>query len=516
MAPQSSPSSLATDQHAKRSASVALTPVTNVLDFLNSVPPHLAAILVNLSPYISRIRFFAQVSSWKSSSWYESWLALALWWALCLSLDVVLRYLVPIIMLSILYSHRKESHYKQSQPPVSPPLVTEQAIQATINDLDTIKSLLPRFSPTPHYPFYTLLRTTTILYIPYLFLTRHISLRTIIAILGSIFLTWRAPWATVLRSTIWSSAWFRWSTYYVWSKITGIPLAPSAFSQHPTSVAPSPTNSLRFLFTVYENQRWWVGLDWIAALLPGERPSWCSTNQQAVSPPNAFTLPDETVIYLPNPTGKGRVKRTARWRWEEPEWRVMVRKEGNNGQVSRVEKPLPSVKEDGTAANGTGSSLSANVASNASKLMKSASKINDSGSTTSLLSNASDGTTESESHSHDDGDRDEQEPCTDVDGWVYGDNKWEGQGPKGGMGKYTRYRRWTRVAVVEETVEEVGEGDLGIQRHRVFTAPETSPPLSFYHHEEDKVPLPQTKPMERGNSPLRQRLKALTAKSGTT
>ena len=29
----------------------------------------------------------------------------------------------------------------------------------------------------------------------------------------------------------------------------------------------------RFAFTVYENKRWWVGLDWTAALFHGERPS---------------------------------------------------------------------------------------------------------------------------------------------------------------------------------------------------------------------------------------------------
>jgi Integral peroxisomal membrane peroxin len=29
-----------------------------------------------------------------------------------------------------------------------------------------------------------------------------------------------------------------------------------------------------YQFSIYENQRWWVGLDWTAALLPQERPSW--------------------------------------------------------------------------------------------------------------------------------------------------------------------------------------------------------------------------------------------------
>lgn len=30
-----------------------------------------------------------------------------------------------------------------------------------------------------------------------------------------------------------------------------------------------------FRFEIYENQRWWMGLDWTHALLPGERPTWC-------------------------------------------------------------------------------------------------------------------------------------------------------------------------------------------------------------------------------------------------
>ena len=56
---------------------------------------------------------------------------------------------------------------------------------------------------------------------------------------------------------------------------------------------------------------------------------------------------------------------------------------------------------------------------------------------------------------------------TDADGWIYGDNKWEAASAKGGMGKYTRYRRWTRIAVLEETVEVVGPGELGIVRDAV-------------------------------------------------
>ncbi|KAG8765130.1 hypothetical protein FRC15_007214, partial [Serendipita sp. 397] len=46
---------------------------------------------------------------------------------------------------------------------------------------------------------------------------------------------------------------------------------------------------------------------------------------------------------------------------------------------------------------------------------------------------------------------------TDQDGWIYGDNKWENTSAKGGIGKFTRFRRWCRVAILEEEEESVDE-----------------------------------------------------------
>jgi hypothetical protein len=37
--------------------------------------------------------------------------------------------------------------------------------------------------------------------------------------------------------------------------------------------------------------------------------------------------------------------------------------------------------------------------------------------------------------------------------------------------QYTRYRRWTRIAVLTETVEEVGPGPLGVERPDPPSAP---------------------------------------------
>ncbi|KAG7090840.1 hypothetical protein E1B28_009922 [Marasmius oreades] len=238
-------------------------------------------------------------------------------------------------------------------------------------------------------------------------------------------------------------------------------------------------NNLRFLFTIYENQRWWMGLDFSAALLPSERPSWSTQSQQPVAPPNLFTLPEDSVVYLHDQQGR-RVKRTANWRWEEPEWTVVVRRE--DGVLSRVERPLPSTKEETTS---TG------------LLMKKMKEMNSNNSSTTASSGKGDN---NDGEAVDDGEDEgeDEDLVTDPDGWIYGDNKWEKKSSKGGMGKYTRYRRWTRIAMVVEHVDVVVDGETGIERARsdMVSKPEESRGATT----------------SEGMSPLRQRLKSALAK----
>ena len=52
-------------------------------DFLNSVPPPLAIVLVRLAPLIALLRQTAETLSWKSSP-YDSWLVVGAWWFICL------------------------------------------------------------------------------------------------------------------------------------------------------------------------------------------------------------------------------------------------------------------------------------------------------------------------------------------------------------------------------------------------------------------------------------------------
>jgi hypothetical protein len=326
------------------------------------------------------------------------------------------RSFLPFVIFGILVVVQRRQQKQSLRIPT-----TEHTLQTIITDLTTIQSLLPSF-PTPSIHIPQSLRAVTILYVPYLVLSYFVSFRVIFAIFGTVFLTWRAPWAIVLRTALWRSAWFRWSVYKLWSALTGNPLPPPIMSFQPLANSSNPVQSLRFLFTIYENQRWWMALDWTAALLPGERPSWCSASQHPLSPPNAFTLPENTTVYLSDEKG-GRIKRTATWRWEEPEWRIIVRKEGSG--LSRVERPLPNVKEESP---------------NSSRLLKAAGRLRESsigGSIDSTIgsSKSVSGNSDIDHTSEDSKENEDEEPLTDADGWVYGDNKWEALSDRGGMGK---------------------------------------------------------------------------------
>lgn len=191
-----------------------------------------------------------------------------------------------------------------------------------------------------------------------------------------------------------------------------------------------------------------MGLDWTAALLPGERPSWCGLSHQPVPPPSAFTLPPPTSVFLATSNGT-RVRRTATWRWEDSEWGLLINKDGSG--MKRVERKPPSVDEEGGAK----------IATKAASLLKERSASIGSTSEVAAGKDVPDSGTGVSSGEGTEQDLGEELP-TDADGWIFGDNKWEGASAKGAMGKYTRYRRWTRIAVLKESVEKVGPGGLGV------------------------------------------------------
>jgi hypothetical protein len=278
--------------------------------------------------------------------------------------------------------------------------MTEVSVQTSVGDLATLLVLLPSSPTLPAFlssstlPSAALFRACALASIPYLILTYFVPVRVLVGLLGTIILTYRAPFAQLLRAALWRSAFVRWVVYRSWAELTGIPITypipiPPVDPVTTQRVNATITERVQFAFMVYENQRWWMGLDWTAALLPGERPSWCSASQAPLPPPAAFALPAPTTAFLSvDGPPDAREQRTATWTWAEPEWRVVVRRDGDS--------PADAVE-------------------------------------------GAENTTEE----------------TDADGWVYADNKWESHSGKGGLGKVCSRLRFLSSLLVSSPLTPV-------------------------------------------------------------
>ncbi|QRV84742.1 integral peroxisomal membrane peroxin protein [Ceratobasidium sp. AG-Ba] len=442
-----------------------------LIDFVSHVPAPVTRLLVEQAGTIRALRRAAEIASWKSPKVSESWILLAVWW-----------FLVPLFVISpALWRHLTSQTWwpwKETSKPLEPVSASDATVAATISDITALRLLLPPFlftsTPVPSrspileairithstLPLKSLLRATAILYIPYLLATWLIPLPVLFGLVGTIMLTIRAPWICVVRSQVAENGWARWIWRRVWAFLTGLPVVipGSTFTlqrrEEKPSVAPKgkksvaqelKPNRLRFRFDILENQRWWVGIDWSSALLPNERQSWCSPppHLAPLSPPITFTLPPPT-SHIDKTL---KIRRKAFWRWEDPEWTVLV-KQSHDSHHSRLSVPLPDVSSDseGRLAKGlkrVGESLPESV--NGS--VASGRRLSDSGDDESHEAPLSPSVLLND-------------PLTDPDGWVYADNKWEGPSPKGGIGKYTRYRIWSRSAVLIEEIEDLDDAEL--------------------------------------------------------
>ncbi|EOR01170.1 hypothetical protein E3P77_00786 [Wallemia ichthyophaga] len=209
----------------------------------------------------------------------------------------------------------------------------------------------------------------------------------------------------------------------------------------------SKSKDTMFRFEIYENQRWWMGLDWTHALLPGERPTWSDSNLDPVLPPNTFNLPQDTstndkIVYT--------------WSWLDESW--MVTTPGQNKPVKIL--PLPNIpSEDDDKGDNSTHSFSVDRSGAEKALKQGLAKFN---------RHSAQAPTETKQKSVDKdpptrssidaiaGSNQEMGTADGVDqnGWSYGDNQWERWSSKNGMGCYTRRRKWIRTAVLKQVLVE--------------------------------------------------------------
>ncbi|KAG8741450.1 hypothetical protein FRC10_002854 [Ceratobasidium sp. 414] len=472
-----------------------------LIDFVSHVPAPVTRLLVEQAGTIKTLRRVAEIASWKSPKVSESWILLAVW------------FLVPLFAIApALWRYIKGQPWwpwREANPPHEPIAASDVTVAATISDITSLRLLVPLFFPVPAplhsrspildalrlsqntLPLKSLLRATAILYIPYLLTTYLVPLPIVFGLVGTVVLTIRAPWICIIRSHVSENGWTCWIWRRVWAFLTGqpvvVPGSTFTLQEKPVNAGGSGKSGLkagkksastleparlRFRFDILENQRWWVGIDWSSALLPNERTSWCSPapHLAPLSPPTTFALP-------PSSTHIDRtlkIRRRAFWRWDDPEWTVLV-KTSYEGHHSRVHLPLPDVSSDSEGRLAKGLKLvGENLPESATNSVRRRSLENGGDDDLNEVPSSSSALL--------------KDPLTDPDGWVYADNKWEAPSPKGGLGKYTRYRVWSRCAILIEDIEDLDDDELANAVETPKSPAEIiSPVASATHHKGHKT-----------------------------
>ncbi|TNY20908.1 integral peroxisomal membrane peroxin-domain-containing protein [Rhodotorula diobovata] len=488
-------------------------------DLLLATPPTLLKLFALSAPVIHVGATFVQLVTWTHPSFFGSLLVLLSWWALCLFGYWVALYglnaaVLVLILHKYLASARKGKgastsslRHRQRNVTLSPAAYTQLinsahvlAEHVQVFRTEVVHPLSQHFSLTPlrpstPAPAYDTAWFLVTSYPFYLVLTFLVPLRYLFLLAGTVGILWQAPFFTTLRALLWRSAFVRWlcrlfvgvlrggkGVRREWARTRtglGIPGLVGAragalgggkrgealVEKVAEEVAleedarTEEGEDVQVQFTVFENQRWWVGLDWTHALLPGERASWTDPDNNPANPPASFVLPPPSVAYVASPTKAdphSRLKKTTEWRWLDPEWHVLRSAVAAGGTVSPPSPTFSRTLGQIAASAVTGSSHSSSTSLSTSPSL-------------SLLS----------SHSLSSQKQQQQAPSSpsfvsptstdlsyadsplfaawsvDDEGWQYGDNHFDKMGPRGGLGKYTRRRAWVRRAGLVERTERV-------------------------------------------------------------
>ncbi|KAH0154639.1 Pex24p-domain-containing protein, partial [Aureobasidium melanogenum] len=322
---------------------------------LLATPPQVTRALAYSHPFIVPLNKLVGLISWTTGDPWESFLFVAAFWFTVLYGGYILRFMGPLILVTFLIV----GMYLRRYSPLSSTGWTGEKKKGHRRDnsdgikhrksLDEILSTLQTFTTRCNILLDPLLRLTdflstqqtatsattqpalTTLFIRIMLTSplwwaltlpplRIITTKRIVLVAGTIFLSWHSRPARISRTVLWRSKTVR----EICTIITGLdlgvpstsgpPLPPRPGTKGVVNVNAKPNTEsgegIRFTFTLYENQRRWLGIGWTASMLAYERNSWTDEHLNPTADPTHFELPEV----------EGGM---ARWRWvEDSEWHV--------------------------------------------------------------------------------------------------------------------------------------------------------------------------------------------------
>ncbi|KAK4570434.1 hypothetical protein LTR86_002514 [Recurvomyces mirabilis] len=318
---------------------------------LVATPPQVTRALAYSHPFILPLNHLAGLLSWATGDPWESFLLLSAFWFVTLYGDNVVRWAGPLVMIMALVL----GMYSRRYSPLSSTIWSDKSAKRkraeseARKSLDEILDTLQTFTARCDVLLDPFLRLTeflstqssatsattrpalTSLFIRILAFTPiwavltlppwHIlTTKRVVLVIGTLGLSWHSRPIRVTRTLLWRSRTVRqiaslltgldYPAYVPVAKAPKLPPRDKDIKTAALSVSNNAKPGVRFTFTIYENQRRWLGLGWTASLLAYERQAWSDEHLNDCADPDHFDLPDTDHA-------------TTKWRWTPgSEWRV--------------------------------------------------------------------------------------------------------------------------------------------------------------------------------------------------
>jgi hypothetical protein len=322
------------------------------VDFLYSTPPSITRVLTYTSPLVHLFSYFLSLVTWSTGNPSESCLLVAAWWTVCLYPTEIIIYGTHLFLLTwIGWKWVEKGKSERLKKPSSVSKSTSQLdLDRTVLEIHKISDKLSSFhsfinSIRSNFDWSNSSQTQKVVrglvysYPIWLMLTYFVSLTWIFIFVGTFGLVWHSPWFKFIRYVLMQSALFRGFTSLICVYVLGGNLSQQGergFSvgalirkakeqqkkKANTNKDETKTSTdLIFRFVIYENQRWWLGLDWTTNLFLNERPAWSDEYNEPTSPKSSFELPPPSTTIIETPEDpKVQIKKTMEWKWDDPDW----------------------------------------------------------------------------------------------------------------------------------------------------------------------------------------------------
>lgn len=301
--------------------------ISQPIDFVSSIPPSVTRLLTYCTPAIHLSFYLLKLITWQSANGRESLLLLAAWWFVCLWVRELIVYGTTWILVAWIswnwIQRSKRERLGKTQPVALASSATSTDLNRTLAELELVvdyigvlhraaSTTLARLDWSDRTETEIILNMALYTYLPWLVFAYLVPLRYMILFAGSLLICWSSPWMRVIRMAIARSILMQYliQTAIEWIISLGAPrgwrgiptrqfsvrgliqrakeeqkrmLAGGARkvqnqeqeeSKSEASGSKLKGPDLIFRFVIYENQRWWLGLDWTTNMMPNERAPW--------------------------------------------------------------------------------------------------------------------------------------------------------------------------------------------------------------------------------------------------